>query len=250
VKKVLLAWSSGKDSAWSLHVLRGRGVAVGGLLTTVTQLVGVPEGIPANLVPAGGPAADLGVRPTSENRVAMHGVRLSFLEAQAGAAGIPLWEVPLPWPCTNDIYEARMGEACRRAIDEGFDTIAFGDLFLQDVRAYRERQLAGSGLAPIFPLWDLPTPALARDMIAGGLRARLSCIDSRRLPESFAGREFDAALLSDLPADADPCGENGEFHTCVYAGPMFAAPIPIESGGTHRYETFIYTDLWRPASSH
>jgi uncharacterized protein (TIGR00290 family) len=219
----MLAWSSGKDSAWTLHLLRQQNIQVSALLTTVNQ---------------------------EADRVAMHGVRRTLLEEQASAAGVSLWQVPLPWPCTNDEYETRMGEACRRAVSEGFGTIAFGDLYLQDIRAYRERQLAGSGLRPVFPLWELPTALLARDMIAGGLRARLSCIDSRKLAEGFAGREFDAALLADLPESVDPCGENGEFHTCVYAGPMFAAPIPIEAGGTHRYESFVYTDLWRPASSH
>jgi len=177
------------------------------------------------------------------DRVAMHGVRRELLEAQADAAGIPLWPVALPWPCTNDDYERRMAEACRCAIAEGFDTIAFGDLFLRDIRAYREKQLAGSGLTPIFPLWDLPTPRLAREMIAGGLRARLSCVDSKQLDASFSGREFDAALLADLPASADPCGENGEFHTFVYDGPVFRTPIAIETGATHDYNGFLYSDL-------
>jgi uncharacterized protein (TIGR00290 family) len=221
--KTLLAWSSGKDSAWTLHVLRRQDIEVSALLTTLNE------------------AAD---------RVAMHGVRRTLLEAQADSAGIPLWQVPLPWPCTNDEYEARMAAACRRAVSEGFDTMAFGDLFLRDVRAYRERQLAGSGLTPIFPLWEIPTAQLARDMIAGGLRARLSCIDSRQLDPAFAGREFDAALLADLPPTADPCGENGEFHTFAYAGPMFGSPIPIDTGELHTAETFLYTDLLCPESSH
>lgn len=211
--KTLLAWSSGKDSAWTLHVLRSQGIEVSALLTTLNE------------------AAD---------RVAMHGVRRTVLEAQAEAAGVPLWQVPLPWPCTNDDYEARMAEACRRAVVEGFDTIAFGDLFLADVRAYRERQLAGSGLTPIFPLWEIPTAQLAREMIAGGLRARLSCVDSRQLDASFAGREFDAALLRDLPASVDPCGENGEFHTCVYAGPMFQVPIDLPPGERHIADGFVF----------
>jgi uncharacterized protein (TIGR00290 family) len=214
--KTLLAWSSGKDSAWTLHVLRSQGIEVSALLTTLNQ------------------AAD---------RVAMHGVRRTVLEAQAEAAGIPLWQVPLPWPCTNDDYEARMAEACRRAVTEGFDTIAFGDLFLADIRAYRERQLAGSGLTPIFPLWEIPTPQLARDMIAGGLKARLSCVDSRQLDPAFSGREFDAKLLADLPPSVDPCGENGEFHTCVYGGPMFRSAIALESGEVRNVDGFVYTDL-------
>jgi uncharacterized protein (TIGR00290 family) len=173
----------------------------------------------------------------------MHGVRRELAEAQAEAAGIPLWGIPLPWPCSNDDYEARMADACRRAVAEGFDTIAFGDLFLRDIRAYREKQLAGSGLTPIFPLWDLPTPALARDMIAGGLRARLSCVDSRQLDASFSGREFDAALLADLPPAVDPCGENGEFHTFVFDGPMFRAPIGVETGEIRDVNGFIYSDF-------
>jgi uncharacterized protein (TIGR00290 family) len=222
LKKTLLAWSSGKDSAWTLHALRLQNIEVAGLLTTVNE------------------AAD---------RVAMHGVRRTLLEQQAESAGVPLWQIPLPWPCTNEAYESRMAEACRRAVAEGFGTIAFGDLYLADIRAYRERQLAGSGLTPVFPLWDLPTAILARDMIDGGLRARLSCIDTRVLPAAFAGREFDRALLADLPASADPCGENGEFHTFAYDGPIFRRPIAIETGEPHTYEHFLYTDLLCPALS-
>ena len=223
MKKVLLAWSSGKDSAWTLYALKQQNIEVSALLTTLNE------------------AAD---------RVAMHGVRRTLLELQAEAIGLPVWQIPLPWPCTNDEYEARMANACRRAVDDGFGTIAFGDLYLQDVRAYRERQLAGSGLTPVFPLWELPTSALARDMIDGGLRARLSCIDSRVLDPAFAGREFDHALLADLPPAADPCGENGEFHSFVYDGPMFRRPIPIGTGEVRNVEGFIYTDLLCPASSH
>lgn len=214
--KTLLAWSSGKDSAWALHVMRQQGRPIHALLTTLNEAV---------------------------DRVAMHGVRRKLLEAQAEAAGVPLWAIPLPSPCTNDDYECRMGEACRRAAAEGFDTIAFGDLFLRDVRAYRERQLAGSGLIPIFPLWDLPTPQLARAMIAGGLRARLTCVDTEQLDAAFAGREFDEALLGEFPATVDPCGENGEFHTFAYAGPMFGAPIGVESGEKHDAGRFVYADL-------
>ena len=216
MKKVLLAWSSGKDSAWALHVLRRREIEVGALLTTLNQAAG---------------------------RVAMHGVRRSLLEAQAEAVALPLWQIPLPWPCTNEDYEARMAEACRRAVDEGFGSIAFGDLFLGDVRAYRERQLAGSGLTPIFPLWELPTATLARDMIAGGVRARISCVDSKVLPARFAGREFNLALLADLPESADPCGENGEFHTFVYDAPVFRAPLAIQTGEVRDVNGFVYADL-------
>ena len=222
MKKLLLAWSSGKDSAWTLHALRRQNIEVSALLSTINS---------------------------SAARVAMHGVRRDLLELQAAAVGIPVWQIPLPWPCTNDDYEARMAEACRRAVAEGFGAIAFGDLYLQDVRDYRERQLAGSGLAPVFPLWEIPTNILARDMIDAGLRARLSCIDSRQLDPAFAGREFDRALLADLPPTADPCGENGEFHSFVYAGPMFREPIPIESGEVRNVDGFIYTDLLCPVSS-
>jgi uncharacterized protein (TIGR00290 family) len=216
VRKVLLAWSSGKDSAWALHTLRQQGVPVAALLTTLNQ---------------------------EADRVAMHGVRRTLLEAQAASLGLPLWQVPLPWPCTNDDYESRMAQACRRAVDEGFDSIAFGDLFLKDVRQYRERQLTGTGLTPLFPVWDLPTAPLAREMIAGGIRARLSCIDTKSLDRAFAGREFDTALLDDLPEAADPCGENGEFHSFVYDGPGFRAPIPIEAGELRDVDRFVYTDL-------
>lgn len=184
------------------------------------------------------------------DRVAMHGVRRTLLEAQADSLGIPLWQIPLPWPCTNDDYESRMAEACRRAVAEGFDSIAFGDLFLRDVREYRERQLAGTGLTPIFPLWDIPTTLLAHDMIESGLRARLTCVDSKQLDPAFAGREFDRVLLEELPAGVDPCGENGEFHSFVYDGPMFRSPISIENGELRDVNGFVYADLIPcPASS-
>jgi uncharacterized protein (TIGR00290 family) len=217
MKRVLLSWSSGKDSAWMLHVLqRDPSVELCGLLTTLNA---------------------------EFDRVAMHGTRRSVLEAQAAAAGLPLWAVPLPWPCSNAVYEQRMADACQRAVAEKIDAIAFGDLFLTDVRAYRERQLADTGLEPIFPLWEIPTDTLAHEMIAGGLRARLSCVDTEQLPASFAGREFDNNLLRDLPAGADPCGERGEFHTCVYAGPMFSAPLPIETGEIVTRDRFVFADF-------
>ena len=214
--KTLLAWSSGKDSAWTLHLLRRQAIEVGALLTTLNEAAA---------------------------RVAMHGVRAALLEAQAESIGLPLWQVQLPWPCTNADYEARMADACRRAVAEGFDSIAFGDLFLGDVRKYRERQLAGSGLAPLFPLWEIPTARLARDMIAAGVRARVTCVDSKALDARFAGREFDASFLDDLPASADPCGENGEFHTFVYDGPVFRSPIAIEGGEIRDVNGFVYADL-------
>ncbi|MGA2769296.1 MAG: ATP-binding protein [Bryobacteraceae bacterium] len=214
--KTLLAWSSGKDSAWALHVLRRQNVEVEALLTTINE------------------AAD---------RVAMHGVRRTLVEAQSGAAGVALWKVPLPWPCTSEDYESRMAEACRRAVAQGFDSIAFGDLYLRDVREYRERQLAGSGLTPLFPLWGIPTAPLAREMIAAGLRARIACVDSTALDGGFAGREFDHALLADLPERVDPCGENGEFHTFVCDGPMFRAPVGVETGEVRKIDGFVYADL-------
>jgi uncharacterized protein (TIGR00290 family) len=217
MKRVLLSWSSGKDSAWTLHLLRrDPSIELCGLLTTLN---------------------------TEFDRVAMHGTRRTVLEAQAAAAGVPLWVVPLPWPCSNEIYEQRMTEVCARAVEEHVDAVAFGDLFLAEVRAYRERQLAPTGLEPLFPLWEIPTDALARTMIAAGLRARLSCVDTQQLPAEFAGREFDEALLKDLPAGADPCGEKGEFHTCVYAGPMFTAPLPLENGEIVTRDRFVYADF-------
>jgi uncharacterized protein (TIGR00290 family) len=217
MKRVLLSWSSGKDSAWTLHVLRqDPSIELCGLLTTLN---------------------------TEFGRVAMHGTRRSVLEAQAAAAGLPLWIVPLPWPCSNEIYEQRMAAVCHRAIDEHVDAVAFGDLFLEDVRAYRIRQLAPTGLEPLFPLWQIPTDALAREMIAGGLRARLSCVDTQQLKGEFAGREFDAGLLRDFPPDVDPCGERGEFHTCVYAGPMFSQALPIVTGEIVTRDRFVFADF-------
>jgi uncharacterized protein (TIGR00290 family) len=217
MKRVLMSWSSGKDSAWALHLLRcDPSIEIVGLLTTLN---------------------------TEFQRVAMHGTRRSVLEAQAEATQLPLWVVPLPWPCSNETYEQRMTDVCTRAISEQVDAIAFGDLFLRDVRAYRERQLAPTGLEPLFPLWDIPTEQLARDMIAGGLRARLACVDTKQLPATFAGREFDDALLRDLPVSADPCGERGEFHTCVHDGPMFNAPLPLEAGEILERDGFVYADF-------
>ena len=177
------------------------------------------------------------------DRVAMRSTRRSVLEAQAEAAHLPLWIVPLPWPCSNEIYEARMAEACRRAVNEHIDAVAFGDLFLPDIRAYREEKLKPTGLEPLFPLWEIPTDELARTMIAGGLRAKLTCVDPKQLPASFAGCDFDAALLHDLPPGVDPCGERGEFHTCVYDGPMFTAPLHLEAGEVVERDGFVFADF-------
>lgn len=218
MKQVLLSWSSGKDSAWALHVLRHSSeFHVVGLVTTMNMEFG---------------------------RVAMHGTRRAIVELQAAAAGLPLWTVPLPWPCSNEIYESRMRDLCTKAVSAGVQAVAFGDLFLADIRAYRERQLAGTGLEPIFPLWDIPTLELAREMISVGLRARITCVDQKKLAATFAGREFDTAFLLDLPAAAvDPCGENGEFHTCVCAGPMFKSAIPVTAGEVVERDGFTFADL-------
>jgi uncharacterized protein (TIGR00290 family) len=216
-EKVILSWSSGKDSAWTLHVLRSQPeLEVVGLLTTINQHF---------------------------ERVAMHAVRTDLLRAQAAAAGLPLHEVGIPWPCSNDEYEAAMAGALQRVLAEGVSVMAFGDLFLEDIRQYRVDKLAGTGIRPIFPLWQLPTAELARTMQASGLRARLTCIDPRKLPASLAGREFDAALLAELPQGVDPCGEHGEFHSFAYAGPMFERAIPISTGEVVERDGFVFADL-------
>jgi uncharacterized protein (TIGR00290 family) len=221
--KILHSWSSGKDSAWALHVLQQQHpVAVAGLLTTVNETM---------------------------DRVAMHGVRRDVLEAQARAAGLPLRIVPIPHPCPNEIYEARMREAVAAAVAEGFTHASFGDLYLEDVRRYREERLEGSGLQPLFPLWGMPTRELADQMLAGGLRARVVCVDTRVLDVSLVGREFDARLLAELPDGADPCAENGEFHTCVYAGPMFAAPLQLDRGETVTRDPFAWAELTLPSAA-
>jgi uncharacterized protein (TIGR00290 family) len=216
-RRVLLAWSSGKDSAFALHVLRSQGdVEVVGLLTTMN---------------------------TVHDRVAMHAVRRTLLEAQAAAVGLPLRTVALPWPCPNEAYEAAMREAVDAARAEGIEAMAFGDLFLEDVRRYREERLAGTGLRPLFPLWGRDTTALAREMISSGQRATLTCVDPRVLPARFAGREFDASLLADLPAGVDPCGEKGEFHSFAWDGPAFRHPVAVQSGEVVERDGFVFADL-------
>jgi diphthamide synthase (EF-2-diphthine--ammonia ligase) len=216
--KILVSWSSGKDSAWMLHVLKERlPGAVQGLLTTTNAAFG---------------------------RVAMHGVRLALVEAQARAARLPLHVVPLPWPCSNQEYERLMAAAVAARLAEGFTHVAFGDLFLEEVRAYRESRLAGSGLTPLFPLWKIAdTAELARTMIGGGLRAHLTCVDPRVVAPELAGRRFDLDLLADLPAAVDHCGERGEFHSFAYAGPMFAAPIALTVGDRVERDGFVFCDL-------
>ena len=217
--KTLVSWSSGKDSAWMVHMLRQAGdVEIGALLTTINE--------PAQ-------------------RVAMHAVRVEVLQAQAAALGFPLWLVPIPSPCSNEVYEEAMRAVVARAVGEGFTHAAFGDLFLEDIRTYREERLAGSGLTPLFPLFgtDAETPALARRMIAAGLRARITCLNPKVMDRRFAGREFDQALLDELPPEIDPCAERGEFHTCAYAGPMFNHAIAVDTGITIERDGFVFTDL-------
>jgi len=176
-------------------------------------------------------------------RVAMHAVRSTLLEAQAVAAGLPLWRVDIPWPCSNEIYEERMRAALARARGAGIEYIAFGDLYLEDIRAYRERMLEGTGITPLFPLWRQPTDDLAKRMTAAGLRARITCVDSRQLDPTFAGRLFDATFLSELPAGVDPCGERGEFHTFALSGPMFEKAIDVVVGDIVDNDGYVYADL-------
>lgn len=215
--KTILSWSSGKDSAWTLYRLRtDPRYEVIALLTTINS------------------AAD---------RVAMHAVRTELLRAQARSAGLPLWELPIPSPCSNEQYEAVMRQTIGRAEAEGAECFAFGDLFLEDIRAYREQQLAATKLRPVFPLWGSDTGELAREMIRGGLGARITCIDPKTMPRAFAGCEFDSDFLSALPANVDPCGERGEFHTFAYRGPMFTTPVTIVSGVVVERDGFVFSDL-------
>ena len=216
--KILLSWSTGKDSAWTLHVLRQQYPgAVAGLLTTVNQAF---------------------------DRVAMHAVRRTLVEEQAGAAGVALHAVDIPWPCSNAQYEEVMKIAVNGFLADGFTHVAFGDLFLEDVRRYREERLAGTGLTPLFPVWKTkPTAELAHEMIDGGLRAYLTCVDPRKLDRSFAGRAFDAALLAELPAGIDPCDENGEFHSFVWDGPMFQHPVAVGVGEVVERDGFVFADM-------
>ena len=218
-KRVLLSWSSGKDSAWALHVLRQRGdVELVGLVTTFNE---------------------------TADRVAMHAVRRELVEAQAASVGLPLLPVWLPWPCSNEIYERLMLDLLHEARRQGVTHVAFGDLFLEEVRDYRIRLLAGTGLEPLFPLWGTPadTPALARRMLDAGLRAVLTCVDPAQLDGRFVGRAFDAALLAELPPSVDPCGERGEFHTFCTDGPMFAAPVAVRAGAVVQRDGFYFADL-------
>ena len=217
METILLSWSSGKDSAWALHLLSQQtDVRVAALLTTFNA---------------------------TADRVAMHAVRRSLVQAQAERIGSPLWPVELPWPCSNAHYEGLMRPVCQRAVAERITTVAFGDLFLQDIRAYRERQLEGSGLKPIFPVWQIPTARLAADMIAAGVKAKITCVDPSKLDKSFAGCDFDADFLGRLPEGVDPCGENGEFHTFVYDSPVFTHPIPVKTGEIVERDGFVFADV-------
>jgi uncharacterized protein (TIGR00290 family) len=177
------------------------------------------------------------------DRVAMHAVRRELLELQAKSVGLPLWTVPLPWPCSNEEYEVRMRDLCARALAERVDAMAFGDLFLADIRAYREKQLLSTGLEPLFPVWQIPTAELARTMIASGLHAKITCVDPKVLPKEFAGRDFDSQFLADLPPKIDPCGENGEFHSFVYDGPFFRQPIGVSVGEIVERDGFVFADI-------
>jgi uncharacterized protein (TIGR00290 family) len=221
--RVLLSWSSGKDAAWTLHTLRKAGdVQVVGLLTTFNAAF---------------------------DRAAMHAVRRVLVEAQAEAAGLPLISAPIPWPCSNEAYEAAMRQAQDQARAQLSVThVAFGDLFLEDVRRYREERMEGTGITPLFPLWGQPAAALAREMVEAGLKAHITCVDPRHLDPSFAGRAFDHTLLDDLPAGIDPCGERGEFHSFAWDGAMFRRPVPVEVGEVVEREGFWFADLL-PADS-
>ena len=219
MKRVLLSWSSGKDSAWALWVLRQQSeLQVVGLLTSFNKAAG---------------------------RVAMHAVRRELVARQAKVAGLPLWSIELPWSCPNDVYEGRLHEAVERARREGITHVAFGDLFLEDIRAYRERTLAGTGVDPLFPIWTTAadTAQLAREMLAGGLRSVITCVDPKQLDGRFAGREFDEDLLGELPATTDACGERGEFHTFCWHGPMLSQPIPVRVPGVSFRDGFWFADL-------
>jgi uncharacterized protein (TIGR00290 family) len=215
--KALIAWSSGKDSAWALHEARRAGdFEIVGALTTITESFG---------------------------RVSIHGLRQELLAAQLAAAGLDAVTVRIPYPCPNEVYERAMAAAMDEAKARGVTHVIFGDLFLEDVRAYRETRLKPIGVTPVFPVWRKPTDVLAREMIASGIDARLVCVDLKKLPASFAGRRFDAALLADLPPDVDPCGENGEFHSFVTAGPMMSRPVAIRPGEVVERDGFAYADF-------
>nr|WP_227021249.1 adenine nucleotide alpha hydrolase [Oceaniferula marina] len=222
-KRVLLSWSSGKDCAWALHVLKqDPEVELLGLFTTVNEAF---------------------------DRVAMHAVRNELVQAQAQSAGLPLELIPIPYPCTNEDYEERMGDFVSRCLERGVEYMAFGDLYLEDVRQYREKQLEGSGIQPMFPIWGLDTKELSQEMLASGLRAMITCVDPKQVPVELAGKEYDADFLSQLPDGMDPCGENGEFHSFSFDGPMYEKPVPFHLGEVVEREGFVFADLLPGASS-
>ncbi|MGH9584877.1 MAG: ATP-binding protein [Bryobacteraceae bacterium] len=223
MKRILLSWSSGKDSAWALRLLRrDPEIEIAALLTTFNSAF---------------------------DRVAMHAVRRALVREQADRTGIPLWEVELPWPCSNAQYESCMRGVVERALAEKVQATAFGDLFLEDVRAYRECRLAGTGIEPLFPLWRIPTCELAREMMDAGVKAKITCVDPKKLDRSFAGADYDPAFLTRLPAATDPCGENGEFHTFVYDSPEFSRAIPVTAGEIVERDGFVFADVIRAAST-
>lgn len=215
--RVALSWSSGKDSAWTLHLLRRTpGIEIAALITTFNE---------------------------AANRVAMHAVRRELVEIQAARVGLPVWTIDLPWPCSNAVYEELMAGVCRRAVQNRVTGIAFGDLFLRDIRAYREKQLETTGLQPLFPVWQIPTRELAWEMIRAGVKAKVTCVDPAKLDRSYAGRDFDAGFLNSLPDQVDACGENGEFHTFVYDAPVFSSAIKVEAGEIVERDGFVFADV-------
>ena len=217
IKKTLLSWSSGKDSAWTLHVLRQQeDIEVAGLFCTFNR---------------------------KYDRGAMHAVRTELIRLQAESAGLPLELIPIPDPCSDSEYRAIMGRFIEQVKERKINCIAFGDLYLEDIRRYREESLAGTGITPLFPLWEMETARLSRDMVAGGLRAVITCVDPRHLPADFAGRQYDSEFLAQIPESVDPCGENGEFHSFAYDGPMFAEKVHIRVGETVTRDGFVFTDL-------
>lgn len=217
MKRTLLSWSSGKDSAWALHILRqDPEIVIAGLFCTINQ---------------------------EFDRVAMHAVRVALLQSQADSIGLPIRLIPIPHPCSNADYARIMGEFVSREKDAGVGYFAFGDLFLEDIRQYRERSLSGSGITPLFPIWGLDTRVLAESMLGSGLRAQITCVDPKQLGREFSGREFDASFLKDLPPAVDPCGENGEFHSFAFDGPMFGHKVGFEIGETVMRDEYVFTDL-------
>lgn len=217
-KNTLMSWSSGKDSAWALHTLQqDPEYNIKGLFCTINK---------------------------EFERVAMHGVRIDLLKRQAEQIGLPLDILELPYPCSNEDYEQIMGEFIQRIKGDGIEYIAFGDLFLEDIRAYREEKLKGTGITPVFPLWDIPTNQLCRDMVAGGLKTVITCVDPKQAPRELAGQQYNSAFLDNLPDSVDPCGENGEFHSFVYDGPMYTNAIDINVGEIVERDGFVFADIF------